>query len=354
MSHATNRIARLSLIALAGAASTSPAAITWLGGAPSIPDYYQHQLANQGRAINPNPLPVPGGAVPGGPNYDQTTFWWEGYHDATGARKGGGWCATTAWVDAIKYWDDNGYRGLVDRTGQGGAHAGKNWLEQFTYTNGALALTEDAGDGGCAWVSSVRSYVRASTVTATVPAGVDPLIHRFMWKGGAVQTITSAEGNEWKTNANLTGAAAPQFGSMWDTLKFALAQGYTAVIKIGESPDRGPTGDTNNDHWWGNFHVLTMAGLDLANGRAYFADPNDAFRAGANASGWGVPYAAGDGLPVGAGHYGEYRMSPDWRTFASGPYTGSSIEQVYLMKVPAPGPVALAGLGGLLLARRRR
>jgi hypothetical protein len=347
----------VTLVALSLAAGSAHAAITWLGGAASIPDYYQHQLANQARAENPSPLPVPPGAVPGTANYAQDVFWWEGYHDTTGARKGGGWCATTAWMDAIGYWDAAGFRGLVDRSAQGGEHAGKTWLQQFTYSNSALALTEDATDGGCAWISSVRTYVRSNTVSAQRPTGVDPLINRYMWKGGGVQKMTSAEGTEYLNNAGTTGAAEPLFRTMWDILVTSVAHGYTAVIKIGESPNRGPTGDTNNDNWWGNFHVLTLAGFDGGLGAGatiYLADPNDTLRNGTTAAGWGVPYAANAAMPVGQAHYGAFTIGNDGMTITSGAYNGSMIEQVYLMKLPAPGPLALAGLGGLLSCRRRR
>ncbi|CAG0964926.1 hypothetical protein PHYC_00929 [Phycisphaerales bacterium] len=348
-----NLIAMSLVAAITGSAG---AAVSWLGGAPSIPDYYQHQLGNPGRAVSPNPLPVPTAAVPGAPNYAQDA-WWEGRTRSDGVRVGGGWCGTTAWVNALKYWDDHGYRGLIDRSAQGGAHADKNWLEQFTYSNGSLALTQNATDGGCAWVSAVRSYVRANTATDQNPGGVDPTIRRYKWNStpGRVETITGAEGTEY--DPAIAGAAQGTFTTMWDILTTAVSQGFTAVVKIGESPNNAPNGDSNNGHWWGNFHVLTLAGVDGAlgtNARAFLADPNDSYRGGAHSAGWGVPYAATDALPMGADFYASITIGADGRTFTSGAYNGSAIDQIWLMQVPAPGSTVLAGLGLLLAARRRR
>lgn len=349
----TATLSTLATLALTLAAGQAHGAVTWLSGAPAIPDYYQHQLANQGRAASPNPLPVPTDAVPGGgANYDQTKFWWEGYTDMGGVRRGGGWCATTGWLDAIGYWDRNGYAGLVDRTAQGGAHAGKTWIEQFTYSNSALALTADATDGACAWTDSVRSYVRANTVTAARPAGIDPLITRYMWKGGGVKNITSAENLDGAPVGYLTGAAT-NFGGMLDVLRFSVAQGYTATIKINQSD----TSADNNGNWWRNFHVLTLAGFENGPNNVttvYLADPNDSRVNGTTADGWGVPYPAGHAFPVGQAYYGSFTLSPDGNTITSGAYAGCAIDQIYLMKVPAPGSAALAGLGMLVATRRRR
>lgn len=341
---------------IAAMTGSAGAAVSWLGGAPSIPDYYQHQLGNQARAENPDPLPVPTAAVPGGPSYAQDA-WWEGRTLPNGTRVGGGWCGTTAWTNALKYWDDHGYRGLIDRTAQGGAHAGKNWLEQYTYSNGALALTQNATDGGCAWVSAVRSYVRANTTSAANPTGVDPTIHRYKWNStpGRVETITGAEGTEW--DPAIASAAQGRFTTMWDILTTAISEGFTAVVKIGESPNNSPAGEPNNGHWWGNFHVLTLAGVDGAlgtNARAFLADPNDSYRSGAHSGGWGVPYAGTDALPMGADYYASISIGADGRTFTSGAYNGSAIDQIWIMQVPAPGSAMLAGIGFMLAFRRRR
>lgn len=340
MNRSTNIVAIASLLAAAHAFAEP----TWLGGAPSVPDYYQHQLANQARAETPSPLPRATHAAPGAANYRQDRFWWE---------DGAGWCGTTAWVNALGYWDENGYRGLIDRTARGGVHAGKNWLEQYTYSNSELALTAGAG-GSCAWVDDVRSYVRANTVSDARPGGIDPTINRYMWArnaantGWEVQTITSPEGTEYNRNSDLTGTGTTLYNTMFNILCNSIPQGWTAVIKIGESPNPGPNRTGNNDNWWGNFHVLTLAGIEGFN--ILLADPNNSNRG----AGWGVPDVAGDGRPVGAAHYQRYGIAPDGMTLVGGAYDGSKIEQVYLMKVPAPGAAALAGIGAILALKRRR
>lgn len=341
----------LALVASSGAL----AAPTWLGGSAKVPDYYQHQLSNQGRAASPSPLPVPPDAVPGAANYAQDKFWWEGYTDSTGARKGGGWCGTTAWLDAIGYWDKSGYKGLVDRSDKGGVHAGKNWVEQMTYSNSELSLTVDATDGGCAWSSQALTYIKNNTKTARTPAGIDADLEQYMWKNGRVEKIRPGQ-REFNDLLDppqaINSDHAAQYSSMWSVLTDSVSRGYVAMIRIGDSSNAN-----NNGNWWSNFHVMTMAGYDGALGagaKGYFADPDNSFRSGVTAAGWGVPYAATDPFPTGLNFYNELKIKADGRTIDGGAYDLSKIDQVWLLRVPTPGSLALLLTSSLLFAARRR
>jgi len=129
-----------------------------------------------------------------------------------------------------------------------------------------------------------------------------------------------------------------------------------------------PTGtDCAGKAWWcGSYHIVTGAGVerDAAQMRLWFADPNNTFH-GAD---WGHPYTNMDLLPVPdvtdpadiARYYEEAALMADGRTFATGPYAGTTITRVFTTSpraVPEPSTLLLVVFGctalGIVAGKRR-
>ncbi len=314
----------LALSALVGLfAGSAPAAELHLAG---VADFYQHAKSFQGVSTG-DPYPTPPDAKPGPlePGYANGN-WWE---------KGGGWCLTTAWVDALYYWSKNGAPGVFDHSNHAGVHAGKSWQERFAYANEDLAITAaknrtpvpDAG-GSCAYTDDVKQYCDRWGFTAT--------IDEYQFNVGLNRIVKYAS----------DGAATimPATATMLSIYAGALTANLTPILYM--------QGITTAGSWWdGSFHAVAGEGVDAANGKVWFADPNDT----PYGSNWGVNYKGGDKVPVGAdATFGSAKFRDDGRTWADGPFLGTAVTRVFVMSIPTPGTGALLSLAGVLAFPRRR
>lgn len=320
----------------------------------NVPNFYQHQ-----KAWNPGDAWV----APGAPSYGGAN-WWESAIGESGARQQVGWCGTTAWLGAIYNWSTRGYTDLFDHSAHDPQigppyHGGRTWLERANYANGDLALRSGGANGGCAWVPSVRDYVRANTVSQANPGGIDPEIQRYSRQNGRIERLTDVErplDRNWDgTNLQLQAGVDSGYSSFYSLFTDMMDRGSTCVVRIGAS-----TNANNNGNWWTNFHVLTGAGYEEimgANGveqYLYLADPNktSAF-VGAGAD-WGHAYAVdsfGGGAPIGLAQYTRVRV--DNNKIIGGAFDNSMIDAVYTMWVPTPGTASFM-LVSLFAIRRRR
>lgn len=310
-------------VLVAMSSSVSLGAAVHLAG---VADFYQHAKGFQG-VSNGNPMPVPPDARPAPlqPAYDNGN-WWE---------KGGGWCLTTAWVNALYYWSNNGAPGLFDHSNHGGVHAGKTWQERFAYVNEDLAITAaknitpvPASGGACAYTDDVKQYCAKWGYTATIE-----------------QYIFSVDANRIIKVANDGTATYMPFEA---TMLKLFADSITA----NKTPILYMQGITTAGSWWdGSFHAVTGEGVDLANSKVWFADPNDT-PYGAN---WGVNYKGTDKVPVGAdASFGSAKFREDGRTWADGAFAGTAITRLFVLSVPTPGTATLLTLAGVLAFARRR
>jgi len=316
------RFATLALAAASGAPTL--AAPVYI---PHVSDFYQHQQSLQAiwPTVPATPYPGPPAAAPAAAGYANGN-WWE---------PDGGWCRTTAWVNAIYSWDARGKEGLFDRSERPGAPAAdmnKTWLERFAYCNEELAIASGGlpgVGGGCATPPHILAYAAAAGYGATT-------IDTYKWD--AVNKEVDRE----------TPAGDVKAGKKFENIirKFITRPNQPSiVIQINDAANPNPA------WWWsGSFHALTIAGVDDVTERLYWSDPNNT-PYGQN---WGVPFPATDPVPVGAAHYDSGFLGLDGRTFITGNYTGAQIEKMWVMRVPTPGAAALLGFAALALARRKR
>lgn len=326
------------LLAMSGQASQ--AAVTYKA---DVPDFYQHQKSFQTKWDwrKPDPYGTPD-AKPAtlAPSYTGNN-WWEST---------GGWCSTTAWVNALYHADVKlGAKGLFDHSNGHLSgmpeHAGKTWQQRFAYANEDLAITAGkafgAADGACAWPEHVRTYADNW--------GVGIKIEEFNLNAGKVQTRDKTGG--------AYADASSKYSSLFDVAKQRMNDGIMVMIIRGKA-----------DAWWdGSFHAVTLAGIDAAANLLAFSDPNDTFR-GAD---WGHSYQGTDAIPVDNNYYGTLTLA-DGKTVgdhkatyyddvtkkfveqAVNAYNGTIVSDIFLLTVPGPGPAMLALMGGVLAFRRRR
>lgn len=332
-----------------GLATTADGAVVRRGDTPR---FYQHQQGFQGvfpGAMPPVPWapPTPPDAAPAPlqPGYNNGN-WWE---------NGGGWCSVTAWVNALYYWDKNGYAGLYDHTNLGGQHVAQppppvgppapwTWSHRFAYANEDLGI--DAGY--CALGDSVKDYISkhaGAGVGGATGYGYSNALasgfHRYRWDDTAGKVMETTDGMSRDTGYT------SMFQFYYDTM---INTGNSVVMKIKSGP-------TSPNDWlgWGaniNYHVITGVGVEqnLALGRTmHVSDPDR----GKNAAHWGSPYLRTDPLPIGAGLDTVLSVGADGRTIgAAGDFPGAQIDEIYTL--PEPSTLSLLALGGAAALRRRR
>lgn len=323
-------LATLAMLAAAGLAANAGAGVTWSAQLPA--DFYQHQKADPKADASwiPNPLK---------PAYDNKN-WWE---------QQGGWCGTTAWVNAI-YAQEARFNGIFDnskRKGADASHKGKGWLDRFNYANEDLAIIAGKNyggtDGAVAWRDDIVTYTKNAGYTK-------PAIDTYFVNGGKMKVMD--------VDDNVKNSPFSTFLSV-----------FNAGIKSNRSVVVHLSAGTNTTAWWcktGSFHVITGAGVDMANNTIIFADPDNTFHGG----GWDTGdqaafdhrYTGTDPLPVPDTskqdsidkYYSTVKLAADGLTFDSGPYKGAVITRIFTYAVPSSGPVSLASLGMLAALRRRR
>jgi hypothetical protein len=330
------RSVSLIVFVLSAASGTTSAAVTYKAG---VPDYYQHQKSLQTTwDWKKDPYPGPPDAIPSPlkPSYTGKN-WWEST---------GGWCSTTAWVNALSYADTKlGATGLFDHSkghlsGLPEHSAPRTWQEKFAYANEDLAIRAGSGtDGACAWPQHIRSYADSW--------GVGLKVEEFDFSGGKVRTKDT-------TGGAYTDASS-KYSSLFDVASKRMNDGIMVMIIRGAA-----------DAWWGgtgggSFHALTLSGIDAAGKLLAFSDPNDTFR-GAN---WGYSYTGTDALPTDSSYYGTLTLNDgltvgNHRATYGGVekavdyYNGTIVSDIFLLTVPGPGAGVLALAGTIIASRRRR
>jgi len=326
---------------------------------PHAPDFYQHQRAAQALSDG-NPIPAADHSppVPLLPRYDppagnaanQRPNWWEHL---------GGWCATTAWTnafyqqqqrnpnDAFRLWDrSQAPRNAMDPAVAPG-DVGRSWIQRMAYENENVAIYAGAGaGGGCISASGASSYL--------TDRGFAHQMICYFWDGSqpAGQRVRIRDGMGGST-------ADPNHATLFDVYRDMMRTDSSVVMQLERQ-----MGD--NPQWWGNFHVVTGAGVSMANQDMWFADPNDTFR-GAN---WGRRYRdagemspnpgepavpiGGDAFPDQLRDYSMATIAADGRTFANGTYQGSAIQEIWTLRVPTPSSAVIAAMMGIVMCRRRR
>lgn len=329
-SRTTTSLRSAALLAALGMTAAAHAGVTWASSLPA--DFYQHQKSDPKADATWIPSPL-------NPAYDSKN-WWE---------QKGGWCGTTAWVDAI-YSQESRFNGIFDnskRKGADASHNGKTWLDRFNYANEDLAIIAGKNyggtDGAVAW--------RDDIVTYTKNAGyANPMIDTYSVISGKMKV----------TDVNDKVSNSP-FSTFLSVFNAGIKSNRAVVVHIKAGTAKGT--------WWadsGSFHVITGAGVDLANNTIIFADPDSTFHGG----GWDAGYQAAfdnrytgtDVLPVADTskqasidkYYSTVKLAADGLTFDSGPYKGAVISQIFTYSVPSAGPLSLATLGALTALRRRR
>lgn len=316
----------------------------------NVPDFYQHQKIWQGD------LPIP---YPAGPAVNNAN-WWEGYENAGPPLSGtyGGWCATTAWVNAL--YETEYTQGVNNLFSRGPGFNARPWLDQYVYNNEDLAIFSGGGNprnAGCAFPDTMHNYLNSRGRT-------QHNVNVYEWNGGA------GLGNRvrWTESYSAAGQANPNqpvpnpgggnYDSMFDFYKDLIQQNNAVLLYV----DRG----TNTDPgvWWTNYHVVTGAGVEtLGNDQIiWFADPNDTTRGIGDlvAGDIAYRYLAGDGFPDHDYNYTRYYIDPtDGRTFLQPGgtglpnYNGIRISQIWTMNIPEPATGLLLACGAMALRKRR-
>lgn len=353
---ATIRTSTLFMLAATAGLSAAMTAPT-LGQAvfqPHSPDFYQHQRSNQ--ALNDGLMGIPnapdappaGNPTPARYNPAANINWWE---------NGGGWCATTAWTNALyqqqrlhpneafRLWDrSQAPRNMMDPPVAAG-DAGHSWIQRMSYANEDVAIFAAGGvGGGCITPFGMQLYLDSRMFTyQMVCYSYDPAR-----PAGQRVRIQQPDGST---------VADPNHATLLDLYRETMRTDTSLVMEI--SPG-------TNQQWWGNFHVLSGAGASLTDNSIWFADPNDTFR-GAN---WGRRYrdagemtpnmdepavpVGGDIFPDQLRDYTRATLDVDGRTFTNGPYVGSRITNIWTLRVPTPSSGVIACLFGIGAIRRRR
>lgn len=315
-------------------AGSAGAAVTYKD---RVPDFYQHQKSFQTKwdwKASPRPAyPGPPDAIPSPlkASYNAGN-WWEST---------GGWCQTTAIVDALAYVDKElNAPGLYDHSrghlsGLPEHAAAHTWQERYAYANEDLAIIAGGTDGACADAADIRTYANKW--------GVGLKVTEFTWDGGKVKTRSA-------TGAAFTDASGT-YSSMFDVAKQRWDDGIMVGIIRGSA-----------DAWWsGSFHAFPLAGIDVGAKLLAFSDPNDTFR-GAD---WGFSYKNTDAYPTDNAYkatltladgrtVGNHRATYNGVEGAVDQYNGAVLMDIFLLSVPGPGPTGLALVGTLLAVRRRR
>jgi hypothetical protein len=324
----------------------------------NMPSFYQHQKGLQAKfpdagSADPNyhpgmwPPPDPPGAAPAGPGYESGN-WWE---------KKGGWCATTAWVNALHYWDGRGHQGLFNHSNLGAGHQNRStgqpltdW-DRFAYSNEDLAFKVGVnanGEAGCAFPADIESYLadHAGPVDPTKPQQYgymnDLEVRIYAWDGPNNRVL--------KAKADGTGVVVTSYTSMFKAYENLTRTTGSTILMYLESPP----GDVD---WlgWGvdiNFHVATGAGVDpdmTAHRKAIVSDPDK----GKGGSHWGFAYDPNDASPIGGAYYTNIFFEPDGlRVKAGTQWGGSTLQQLWVIS-PEPTSLVLFSLTLLVLRPRR-
>ena len=252
--------------AVVGAAAVPPwfDPATMAGYKTDVPDFYQHQF-----------LPGNPGGVAG----------WE---------VGGGWCRPTALVDALYTFAVNGYPNLLPD--------GINQLNNWQNASGtSIAGLRNVQGQGVNMFLAARGYGFAQG--PGVGKGLVFNQYYINQTSGAV-TYVSASG----ARRNVPGTA-------FDLISQALLRNQDVMVRLGDTQPFGAARPRFPNHWWagpniygGNYHYVDAAGVDMANTRLYFADPDSNKGSGDANAGWNgttkdarvaaIRYAAGDPVPV--------------------------------------------------------
>ncbi len=282
----------LLVVAIGGFAGTAAGAVTWR---PNVPDFFQHQRWGSDGTI-------PGGAAGAG---DPT--WEANYSPAVPAGPGGvppampedggfgGWCWQTAVTNQLYYFRQRGYRtfgpaigAATDPTTVADVH---DQIKLFDTDYGATF------DGNPK--STSKRINEILTARGTGPdKGLDGLLSQNLLQQGASIYYRNAKGQDTKFGK----------GTLYDHVQ--------AIDKAGDLSNLRLTYEASSSKlWWegpnpgrGNFHVVTVAGIDTAgDGTLWFADP-DSNKGNANANaGWSADIidwkAAPAGVPEKARRY---------------------------------------------------
>ena len=281
----------------------------------NIPDFYQHQ--NSGDVFFKAPGYVPPAPKPNPllPSYNSLD-WWE--YNA-------GWCAVTAWESAFYALDRRGMGGLFTHD------SGKTWLQQMRYGIEDFEIN---------WYEK-RGF------DYPIRSAVTDMLNKYGF-------ASALQFDEYRWNAQ-TGKVEGSFaGGIWTPTAYSsFLNAYDANIRGGGVVVVRVEGTGDWLHWGVpvNFHMLTGAGVDAAQRRIWYADPNDTL-AGA---GWGFEYSDSAALPVGMSYYGSGALSADGRTFSDGFFAGAQISALYaLAPVPEPATWGLLLVGVVVLLARQQ
>jgi len=238
---------------------------TMSGYKTDVADFYQHQFL----AGNP-------GGVSG----------WEGL---------GGWCRPTALVDALYTYAVNGYPNLLP--------VGINQLNNWQNASGTAiaALRNVQGQG-------VNAFLASSGYGFAKGPGIG--------KGLVFNQFYVNQTSGAVTYVSASGARQNVPGTAFDLISRALLRNEDVMVRLGDTQPFNPPARTRfPNHWWagpnlygGNFHYVDAAGVDVANQRLYFADPDSNKGSGDANAGWNgtakdarvaaIRYGAADPVPV--------------------------------------------------------
>jgi hypothetical protein len=274
---------------------------------PDTPSFYQHQLAPNNAGDAPDAAPAS--------LYDLSKNWWEG--------NGIGWCAATAWVDVLYYWDKHGYSGLFDHSKLGAPHnaGGLTWLNRFAYANGDLANFV----GGCpaAVSNDIPDYLSNRSPTFKFPNTLKYSDYEYDSTLKAVVKVDS------------TGAVVQvtRYKTLFDFYYKELANTTDSVVLY--------LGGGNGTWWKDSFHAVAgvAVGKNATDLTLKFADPD---LGKGNLDGWNHRYLTTDPLPIGDAVYRTVTLNADGKTFgAGGPYADSYVTDVAILQAPVPEPSSL-------------
>jgi len=189
-----------------------------------------------------------------------------------------GWCRQTAITDALAYWENNGYPGLVQPNT---IVSGNPPRWQAGYTNTILDLVSamiPPRAGGP--VIGLKGYLENKY--AADQAGPKNWKTKLLFNEFFVNTqngeVQTEDGEPLKEEDGTSTTA-------FNTYARALLNGQSAILTLMTPSLSNPMVGTNNFSptlWWsfptngggGSFHAVAGAGVDLKNSQIFFADPD--------------------------------------------------------------------------------
>jgi hypothetical protein len=233
---------------------------------PNLPDFYQHQ-----------------NLVASGSNAGLPQFGWEGTPAARA-----GWCFWTAYSDAFYDLTTQGYTGLLATS-----PTGAGW---YSAIYGATPATSSSSDIAqlVGNMSNVGTYLLSTASSAAL------LSDTFSVNASGTVNYTDSFGS-----LAMAGSSSSIFAFTNSVIKnldgevlYKLDSGTTTPAYYTPGVGR-PQG-----RWWGSFHYVAVAGLNLSSSTSIVADPDTNINpttmdgSGTSASGWPLlGYASSAGFP---------------------------------------------------------